>query len=331
MSKVEAQKKLKHLFSNTRALQNIAPWIFIAGFLILSIWARLPYFRYPFNVNPDEAELLSAAKLASKSLFLYENYVTSTFGPVWPEFLGFLLNIGVKLNFNVAHVLSYLLLAISFLGIQLRLLIKIKYFSFLTYSVLLLIDLLVFLPINREFAFLSTETLPIALVSTSILVLSFPKFMRSYNKFLSGLICGLAFLAKYQVAPLLLITLVISLMTNKSNAQTTKKKPVFSSFMSGFSFTLLTSFFSILIGGGLPKFLNESLKFSIFYSTGKLPALSPSKNVWEKIETGTLLIWNQPVVLLVIVLSSISFLHAKSINLSFGVNKSRRIFKNGIA
>jgi hypothetical protein len=272
-------------------------WLFAFFVLSFSLWARIPTFRNPLYLNPDEAELLSTSKLAAKSFFPYQNYTTSTFGPVWPEVLGYFNHFGANLSFVEGHILSYVFLLISFLVVQLRILTKHTNPPMLMYLIFLSIDFTIFLPTNYEFAYLSTETLPISLISLSILILSFPKLTRPLNKFISGALCALAFLAKYQVAPLIVTVYFFSIFSGKNKKLKNKSNYLYS-FWSGFSFTILIYIFLIFLGGGLSKFYNDSVKFSIFYSTGKIPVFSPPINILDKIQVGSSLILSNPTILL---------------------------------
>ena len=317
------EKELQTQFS--RRNKKIYPWIFTSIVFIFSLWARIPTFRNPFNINPDEAEMLTAGKLAAKSFFPYQNYTTSTFEPVWPEFLSIFQTLGIDLNFITVHILAFILLLTSFLGLQLLILIKNQNVSLITYLSFLAIDFAIFLPTNYEFAFLSSETLPIFLISMSLFILIYPKAIYSLNKFLAGSLCAFAFLAKYQVAPLIIIVYFCSFCVEHNKKQVTQKFKHLLNFLGGFLSTLSIFIFLIFLGGGFSKFLDESIRFSTLYSVGKLSGFSASGDLFAKIQSGSSLIYNEPSVLFALILCVISLLMTQSKPFAFIVSKKRSL------
>jgi hypothetical protein len=310
----ESLKKSLHTANKFLNSKNLLPSMFIATLFVFSLWSRIPYIQNPFSVNPDEAELIATAKLASQSFFPNQNYVTSSHGPIWPEFLGLLENLGVTLNFSRAHLISYLLLVISFLVLQLRMLQISKKKDFITYFSFFLINATVFLPLSRDYAFLTSETLPLAILSISILIMTFPSFMPKHKGILVGILCALAFLAKYQVAPLIVIVYFIDFLLKKNDdSNPLRKKSILNlEIIGGFLATLMFFIFLIFSGGGLFKFMNDSVKLSFWYSKGNFPSFGGDKNLGGKIESASQLIWSQPSIVAILFLCIIALLRMQS-------------------
>ncbi len=91
----------------------------------LFIWMRRPEIRKAGFINPDEGDLLAAGKRAAMSLIPYDTYTTSSYGPLWPTFLGVVKLLGLPLTLPVAHLLAACISAsiavLVFLSFRIRL------------------------------------------------------------------------------------------------------------------------------------------------------------------------------------------------------------------
>jgi len=275
------------------------PLFFALVVFLAAVYLRMPYFINANAINPDEAELLATGKLASQSWFPYENYTTTNFGPIWPEFLGIFKSVGFSLTFQFAHIMSFVLLLIGFLLFQVIDLTLRKNANWMIYGLYALIDFAVFSPATIEFSFLATETLPIALASIMLIFLMTQKRSAKILYF-SGAFFGLAVLAKYQAIPIGVIAIIfIFVYCHHKNSFYTNFIEVLK-FITGMFLTFFVIFVWIFLGGGLQKFLIDSLGFSFSYSSGDIPGFQGGLGFIRKLQNGTNLIWGEPVVLLII-------------------------------
>jgi hypothetical protein len=272
----------------------------------VSAFLRIPYLKTAAALNPDEGELLATAKLASHSWFAYQNYTTPTFGPTWPTFLSFFRSIGINLNFQDAHIISFSLLIFSLLAFQMADLVRrdgSRTYIYLLYG---LIDFAVLYPTSPEFAFLSTESLPLALFTLASIFLL--KKKRSHlDLYLSGIISALGVLAKYQSFPLMMILIFyIIFYRNTSKEQNWKD-------LSRFVLAAFAAFVSVIawvaIGGGLHHFFIESLDFSALYARGNISGFGGGADPITKLQIGVNLIWGQaPIFTALIITLILTFL-----------------------
>jgi uncharacterized membrane protein len=275
------------------------PLFFALVVLFTAIYLRMPYFVNTTAINPDEADLLATAKLAAQSWFPYENYTTTNFGPIWPEFLGIFKSVGFSFTFQFAHILSFALLLIGFLLFQVIDLTLRKDANWMIYGLYALIDFAVFSPATIEFSFLATETLPIALASIMLIFLMTKK-RSSKTLYFSGSFFGLAVLAKYQAIPIGVIAVIfIFVYCCQKNSLSTNFNEVLK-FLAGTLLTFFGIFVWVFLGGGLQKFLIDSVGFSFSYSTGGMPGFQGGLGFIRKLQNGTNLIWGEPIVLLII-------------------------------
>ncbi len=257
---------------------------------------RIPYLLNPLAINPDEGELLATAKLASKSFFPYSNYTTPTFGPVWPEFLSLFYNLGLNLSFKHAHLISFILLIISYPIFQFC--IHMRFNMDINFTLIFLfINLIIFLPASIEFGFLATETLPLAILTLSAIIM-FRFRISPKTVYVAGLFSGLAVFSKYQVI-LIAFCIPLILIVRKIHFSILK------CFM-WYSFGMLSLatflFIWVYLGGGFYNFFFDSLLFSFGYTSDGFGRFSGGASLEDKFQSGIKLLISQPMVVVILVL-----------------------------
>ena len=290
----------------------LTPYFFGIIVFSLAIYFRMPYFLNKIAINPDEGELLATAKLAGRVWYPYQNYTTPTFGPTWPEFLTIFEKTGFNLTFQFAHVLSFLLLVCGFLVFQVYDLYRRKKSGVLIYFVYILIDFAIFAATTSEFSFLATETLPLAIFSASLLLIMHPK--KTYTMFyISGFLCALAILAKYQALPLLVISIVFIVCFMEEQNSHLVVRTAIQKFLIAVVLSLGLFTIWIFVGGGLQHFTNDSLKFSLNYTNGNVSGFGGGLNLIKKLEIGETLLSSQSIILLILIIIFIIILDSRII------------------
>lgn len=184
----------------------------VVGFVTLSVIVRGGAIAAVGLINPDEVELMAQARAALRSPVPFTTWTMGTTGPTWPLTLALLGALGLPLTIAAAHVLSAVLTGL--LGAGIFLLLR-RAFS-LTWSLVITIawwaPLALVVPLlgyPSDFVALSTEYLPGALV---VLIALFG--LRSGGGRSGWLVAGgvlgiLAVGAKFQIAPLVFMVLLI--------------------------------------------------------------------------------------------------------------------------
>lgn len=243
--------------------------------LILMVTLRLESLLNPRAINPDEAELIAVARIASMDPAPYRSYTTGTFLFLWPTFLAILFKLGLPLNFYLTHWLAGILYCfIIFCGW----LILSRYLGWVVSGFLILPAGLVVLSgvlywENPDLLSLGTELLPISLVMLSSIVATSATFRDSSTMFvISIFILGLVPWAKPQLTPLALIflfALVTAKVVQRHQVLSFKLKFLFfqEALIALFAFVLPTALFVLWMIGSdsLGGFVNETLKFNLRY------------------------------------------------------------------
>jgi len=249
-------------------------------------------------MNPDESELLATARLAAQPGGLYANYTTSTFGPVWPEFLGFLNHIGMELDHFSAHQLAVVIKFLIFVTPQY---LAIKKLGFLRLSpVIILLNISLFLPTSVEFAFLSTELLPLLFLTLAVIVVLYAK--NEFACVISGCLFALAFLSKYQSLPMIFILISFIFLRCIKNGVFNYKAFKYNLFKFSISIFATFSIFVALLNFSktFNVFFIESLMTSIDYSTAG--NFGGGANIFDKFKVGSALLIGQPLVVFTLML-----------------------------
>lgn len=269
------------------------PLIFVLIVGILGFFTHIVYTRSGWMINPDESELIATARLAAMPGGLNANYTTATYGPIWPEFLALLNHAGMTLDHFNAHRLALIMKIFIFLMPQYIAMRKIGVAKLSL--VLIPINIAVFLPSSTEFAFLSTELLPLAFLTLAVIVIL--KMKHESYLIIVSILFSLAFLSKYQ-SVLMSIIIIFFIFLRYVKEGVINFKPFFRALI-GFSFLTLANltFFVILLinNNSVQKFFSESVLFSINYSTGE--RFGDSLNVFEKIKIGSNLLASQPLLM----------------------------------
>lgn len=240
----------------------------VIGLGLLFIWFRIPLAQQPQSLNPDEAELLAVGRQASRNLAPYETFTTSTFGPIWPEMLGILRNLGVPLTLPMAHILSLLIWLSIFSAFSLLSSKNIKpIIVFLSFLPILITTAMGGVPyLGGDIVALNTELLAVFWCSIALVLIL--KWNSTYAYVLSGFFLGFAFFTKYQSA-IVCLTLVLAIYLKSISGLDSKPLRyrlyhLLFGFVS-FVFALLASH---LIFGSTHG-LYESIMFTLDYGRGQ--------------------------------------------------------------
>ena len=217
------QNKLKRFGSHCRS------WLQARKTLLIGIaicTALLILFRGHWLlsngvVNPDEAEILAAGKLAHLNLIPYRSYTTSTYLFLWPMFLGFLGYLGIPLTLPTAHILGGL--AYEFIIVTGWYLTSLEYGWKFSSIFVLPTALFLFSGGNTiDFLSLGTELLPIAILFVALWILFSSRDQLKTNRYsLGSAIAGFSIWAKPQMLPLALSLVgscfILRMLENCSN------------------------------------------------------------------------------------------------------------------
>lgn len=199
--------------TGTRWISVARELAIVAAFVGISVMLRGGLLSHVTWINPDEAELIAQARAAMRSPVPFTTWTTTTTGPLWVLSLALLGAIGFPMTIAFAHLLAAVLTGlIGYLGFTLaRRWMHPAMGAIITGFWWLPIVLTLTGPIV-DFAPLSTELLPCALILAAALVRT-DYLVRGRLPYLaSGLLCGLAIGSKYQAAPLALALLVVQLI-----------------------------------------------------------------------------------------------------------------------
>jgi hypothetical protein len=277
--------------STSSKLQGV---VFITLVSVIGFFTHQIFLRSGFMMNPDESELLATAKLAAMPGGLNENYTTSTYGPIWPEFLGILNHLGMTLDHFSAHQLAFFMKALIFLPPQY---LAIKKNGFFKLSpALITLNIVLFTPTSNEFSFLATELLPLAILTIAVILIV--KVQTKFSLVVAGILFTFSIFSKYQSLLMIFILVYFILLRQTKNETFLPKKfkrDLFSFFFSIFLSTC-TILLLLLNSNSLSKFLKESFLLSINYST--VQGFGGGANLIDKFNVGSTLLIGQPLILL---------------------------------
>jgi hypothetical protein len=287
------QKSKNQTFRNIQQSNRQAA-IFVFALCVISFLTHLLFTRLSWMMNPDESELLATARLAARPGGLYANYTTSTYGPVWPEFLALLSHFGMHLEHVNAHRLALIMKILIFVTPQY---LALKKFKFATLGpVIIPLNIALFLPTSNEFAFLATELLPLIFLSTAVIVILYMN--NEFSNVLAGCLFTLAVFSKYQS---LLMFFILIFFIFLRNIRGGVFNPIsFRGALLKFGGSIVVSFcifvFSLKISNTFGVFFNESFLTAINYSTAG--GFGGGADYFEKLKVGSTLLISQPIVVI---------------------------------
>lgn len=242
-------------------------------FIFLGVIYRFPTIQKDSDfLNPDEAEMLAMANSVNFPLF-GDTYNTSTYGPLLPYSLRLLHLLGWPNTFGGLHLLQILVTCLTFLIIM-KIGVDILQHQnqkrvFFCFQSTLLLSLIA--AESTDFLSLCSETLPI--LFTSLIFALSASSKKSLN-FIGGCLLGFVLFTKLQVFPLALFLLLFTRLMlqfkiNSAEIKSLKFKDIIPSI---FGFLTATSIFlfSLWMSGSLEKWIQNSLFFSLKYSTTDL-------------------------------------------------------------
>lgn len=183
-----------------------------AAFVGVAVMCRGSFLHTTGAYDSDEAELMAQARAALHSPIPFTTWTTATTGPFWVLFLALLGWIGFPLTIAFAHLLSavmfgllgYLGFTLARRGLGAATAVIVTGFWWFPLVTTLVIGGAV------NFAALDTELLPAALVLAASLPRPEAIARRPAAYYaLTGLLTGLAFGSKYQVAPMILAVFAV--------------------------------------------------------------------------------------------------------------------------
>lgn len=102
-------------FSIWLILRNrpVSDWIYLAVIFFISGFMRLPVLLYNIPLNPDESQMLAQGITLITDPLLYRSVDPTTSGPINTYLLSLVHFLGFRLDFQVAHILSWLITLVS--------------------------------------------------------------------------------------------------------------------------------------------------------------------------------------------------------------------------
>lgn len=204
-----------------RARRPISDWIFWTSIVFISAFMRLPIFLYNLPLNPDESQMLAQGLTLTFDPLLYRSVDPTTIGPINNYLLALLGFLGFKLDFQLAHVLSWLLLFPTlFYGYKTLLILQNRLIAQLA-----LLPTLAFISFIQEPNYIHYYSESIAIILLSLNVYLIARWSQRKNIFslelvVFGIATALVILCKIQALPLAFVlgtwSLVQLLMFQKS-------------------------------------------------------------------------------------------------------------------
>ncbi len=200
-------------FRLIRHQQSIPDRFFIFAICFITGWARFPVFSYNLPLNPDESQLLAQGLTLAYDPVLYRSVDPTTSGPCNSFLLTFLHVLGFKLDFHLAHILSWALTLLSLvliykalkrlqLGVnaQLALIPAVAFFSFIQ---------------NSNYTHYYSESLSIVFLSLNVYFMTrwiTQQTIPLWEVIVSGVSTALIVLCKIQAVPLAFVLAVGSMV-----------------------------------------------------------------------------------------------------------------------
>lgn len=281
--------------------------VLIASLVLIAIflWLRRYENRQIGLMNPDEADLIAAGKLAAQSLLPYDRFTTSTYGPLWPMFLGGLHRLGLPMTLVSAHVLASVLTITIVLCWFWLLRRRFSYWlSFVGACALTLVWGNGGLPRSADFTHLSSELLPTMLLATAAVAAWVGAAGRRGWRELALVLCTCAALAKYQLAPLavLLFASIVVVVRPPSDVGWRRRAAIDVACGIG---TVAVLSILVLVGGHADRVFTEALPvLSSYVSDG-------DRSQFDRLSDGARFVFDQPYFLLPLV-SSVYFVRLGS-------------------
>lgn len=198
--------------ARSAALRGAQQAAIAVAFVGVAVMCRGSFLHTTGAYNPDEAELMAQARAALHSPVPFTTWTTATTGPFWVLFLALLGWVGFPLTIAFAHLLSAVMFGLlGYFGFTLArrglgaasAVIVTGFWWFPMVTTLVTDNFL-------NFAALDTELLPGALVLAASLPRPEAIARRPAGYYaLTGLLSGLAFGSKYQVAPMILAVFAV--------------------------------------------------------------------------------------------------------------------------
>ena len=186
---------------------------FTAALFIFSGFMRLPVFLYNLPLNPDESQMLTQGLTLTVDPLLYRSVDPTTSGPINTYLLSIVHLMGFRLDFQVAHVLSWLITLVSIYFLYKTL----KYLVPTYIAQLAIIPTVAFFSFtqNANYIHYYSEGIAIILLSYCIYFLARwtrLKYFRVAELIAFGAVEGVIILCKIQAMPLAFVLGVWSLV-----------------------------------------------------------------------------------------------------------------------
>lgn len=199
-------------FGVIRRQKALPDWVFLLAIGAITGLMRLPVFLYNLPLNPDESQLLAQGLTLAYDPILYRSVDPTTSGPCNSFLLTFLYLLGFKLDFHLAHVLSWALTFASLVLIYQSL----KRLQLRLYAQLALLPAVAFVSFVQDEDYLHyySESLAIVFLSLNVYLMSCwqqQKKIRLFELTVFGISTALIVLCKIQALPLAFVLGVGSL------------------------------------------------------------------------------------------------------------------------
>lgn len=197
-----------------RRQQPLPDWVFLLVIGAITGLMRLPVFLYNLPLNPDESQLLAQGLTLAYDPILYRSVDPTTSGPCNSFLLTFFYLLGFKLDFHLAHVLSWALTFASLMLIYQSL----KRLQLSLYAQLAILPAVAFVGFVQDEDYLHyySESLAIVFLSLNVYLMSCwqqQKKIRLFELIVFGISTALIVLCKIQALPLAFVLGVGSLVS----------------------------------------------------------------------------------------------------------------------
>lgn len=93
--------------------RSVSNWLFLFILIFITGFMRFPVFLYNLPLNPDESQMLAQGLTLTVDPLLYRSVDPTTSGPINTYLLSIVHLLGFRLDFQAAHVLSWLITLVS--------------------------------------------------------------------------------------------------------------------------------------------------------------------------------------------------------------------------
>jgi len=186
--------------------QPLPDALFLIGLVTMTAVMRLPTFFFNHQLDPDESQMLAQGLTLSIDPVVYRSVDPTTGGPLTSYLLAGLAKLGFTLDFQLAHILSWILtLAALIIGY-----FTAKFLNLSTTAQWAMLPFLSFISFvqSADFVMFYSEIISIIVLNITVLLLAYWQEERTISRgelLVFGLLLGIIPLCKLQALPMAFI------------------------------------------------------------------------------------------------------------------------------